>query len=838
MNKLLFLLLFSPILSFSQQQISGVLVDTKTKETLPFATIITNNNQGTITNIDGEFILESDKKITELQISYIGYETKKITITESTSFIKIELTQNIESLNEVVITNLENPALRIVRNAIKNKKKNNIETSLNTFKFKAYNKLVVTANPDSIKGGFDSIYKITKGVKKLLRIDSTNYEFKKDIDRSHLYLTEKIAEHTFEKGKKKKETILASRMAGFKQPLYELLAINIQDFSFYNETYTVAGTKYVNPIADNALKQYEYQILDTIKHSNGNSFMIHFKPKKKGASVGLEGVLYIDNQSYAITSAISELRGVVDVKATQKFNYLESNNTWFPIQTEINIKKGNNTENMSLFGVISVTGSERKKDSTIVHSNKTNNEDYIFFNSKTKHFDIEINKPVTVKKSANTIEVVDEAYDRNEEYWNTYRTDSITKRGKETYVVIDSIIEKEGVEDKIALARGLMKGKYATKYIDLDLGKIISLNNYEGLRVGFGGITNTNFSKKYRIESYVAYGTKDKDFKYHFGGAVRLNRDSNTWLGASHTNDIKEAASLDFIAENNSFLGLNPRNINISKFYNYKVNEIHLEHDFQPNLEAKLKLSAGKYTPKFNYQYISNTNLLSDYKLTTATIGFKYNPKSEYMNSPIGKTRIKNAYPQYTLQVTKSFDNILESDFDFTQINFKINHQIKRINAATTSFLLQGGIVFGEAPISHLYNATPNYTYKNPWIDRVTFAGKNSFETMGFNEFISDKYAMFQVKHKLFKRLKISKKVKPQITLVSRAAIGDIENPINHTGFTFKKMNKGYFESGLEINQIYKGFGLSTFYRYGSYQNSEWSDNLAVKLTYSLSLGF
>jgi hypothetical protein len=838
MNKLLFLLLFSPILSFSQQQISGVLVDTKTKETLPFATIITNNNQGTITNIDGEFILESDKKITELQISYIGYETKKITITESTSFIKIELTQNIESLNEVVITNLENPALRIVRNAIKNKKKNNIETSLNTFKFKAYNKLVVTANPDSIKGGFDSIYKITKGVKKLLRIDSTNYEFKKDIDRSHLYLTEKIAEHTFEKGKKKKETILASRMAGFKQPLYELLAINIQDFSFYNETYTVAGTKYVNPIADNALKQYEYQILDTIKHSNGNSFMIHFKPKKKGASVGLEGVLYIDNQSYAITSAISELRGVVDVKATQKFNYLESNNTWFPIQTEINIKKGNNTENMSLFGVISVTGSERKKDSTIVHSNKTNNEDYIFFNSKTKHFDIEINKPVTVKKSANTIEVLDEAYDRNEEYWNTYRTDSITKRGKETYVVIDSIIEKEGVEDKIALARGLMKGKYATKYIDLDLGKIISLNNYEGLRVGFGGITNTNFSKKYRIESYVAYGTKDKDFKYHFGGAVRLNRDSNTWLGASHTNDIKEAASLDFIAENNSFLGLNPRNINISKFYNYKVNEIHLEHDFQPNLEAKLKLSAGKYTPKFNYQYISNTNLLSDYKLTTATIGFKYNPKSEYMNSPIGKTRIKNAYPQYTLQVTKSFDNILESDFDFTQINFKINHQIKRINAATTSFLLQGGIVFGEAPISHLYNATPNYTYKNPWIDRVTFAGKNSFETMGFNEFISDKYAMFQVKHKLFKRLKISKKVKPQITLVSRAAIGDIENPINHTGFTFKKMNKGYFESGLEINQIYKGFGLSTFYRYGSYQNSEWSDNLAVKLTYSLSLGF
>ena len=51
-------------------------------------------------------------------------------------------------------------------------------------------------------------------------------------------------------------------------------------------------------------------------------------------------------------------------------------------------------------------------------------------------------------------------------------------------------------------------------------------------------------------------------------------------------------------------------------------------------------------------------------------------------------------------------------------------------------------------------------------------------------------------------------------------------------------MNKGYFESGLELNQIFKGLGLSTYYRYGAYQNPEWSDNLAVKLTYRLSFGF
>ncbi|MFT7497907.1 MAG: hypothetical protein ACI8QP_000488 [Porticoccaceae bacterium] len=839
MKNIFFVLFLFPVFCFSQHTISGVLIDSKTAEVLPFATIITNHNQGVITNVDGNFILNSPEEVSEIRISYIGYETRKIAIDKNTSFVKIELSQNIESLNEVVITNKENPALRIIRNAIKNKKQNDIEQSLNTFKFKAYNKLLVTAHPDSIQGGIDTIYKLIKGVKEFVKVDSTNYEFKKEIDRHHLYLTEKISEHTFEIGKKKKETILASRMAGFKQPIYEFLAITIQDFSFYNETYTVAGTKYINPIADKAIKEYDYNILDTVNNNHGQSFMIHFKPKNKREIVGLEGVLYIDNESYAITNAISELRGILDVKATQTFKYIDSDNIWFPTITHIEFKKGKNDEAISFFGgMIGFSNDEKEKDSTIIKSKRKKPEDVSYFSSKTTHFDIEVNTSISIKKSSNTIEVAEDAYQKSEEYWNTYRKDSITKRGTETYVVIDSILEKEGVEKKINLARNIVKGYYPTKYINLDLGKIINLNNYEGLRIGFGGITNSTFSRKYRLESYVAYGTKDKEIKYHIGGAIRLNKDSYTWLGASYTNDIKEAASLDFIAENNTFSVINPRNLNISKFYKYKVANLFIEHDIQPNLESVLKLSAGEFEPTFEYKYISNQKLLSEFNLTTATLGLHYSPKNEYMNSPIGKTRIKNAFPQYTLQVTKSFDNILDSDFNFTQVNFKINHQLKKLRGSSTRFLLQGGIVFGEAPITHLYNSTPNYTFKNPWTKRITFAGKNSFETMGYNEFISDKYAMFQVKHRFFKHIKITKNLHPQISLISRVAIGDLENPINHTGFQFKTMNKGYFESGMEINELFKGFGLSAFYRYGSYQNPEWSDNLAIKLTYHLNLGF
>ncbi len=476
-----------------------------------------------------------------------------------------------------------------------------------------------------------------------------------------------------------------------------------------------------------------------------------------------------------------------------------------------------------------------KKDS-IKNTKKKGPEAITYFLSKTKNFNIQINTPITIKKSSTTIKFDDNAATKSETFWNNFRTDSITAKDKKTYQFIDSIAKKEHVERKIKLARSILKGFYPTKYIDLNLGKIINLNNYEGLRLGFGGVTNNAFSSKFRLNSYVAYGIKDTNFKYRFGGSIRLNKDTNTWLSANYTNDIKEAASLDFIAENTSFSPINPRNLNISKFYNYKTISLALKHDIQSNFETKLQLSTGDYTPVFNYQFISTSKILSKYQLTLATIGFQYNPENEYMNSPIGKLKTKDNYPQFTFQIAKSFENILQSDFNFTQINLRILENIKPLKAGVTKILIEGGIVFGEAPISHLFNSAPNYTFKNPWRRRINLAGTNSFETMGYNEFISDQFAAVHIKH-LLKPLKLFKHFKPQFTLVTRAVIGNITNPDYQTGLQFKSLKKGYLESGIELNSLFKGFGLSAHYRYGAYSNPIWSDNLAVKLTFKLNLG-
>lgn len=833
MKKLFFLVIFlAPIITIGQSSFSGVIKDSKTKEPLPFATIVTNNGLGEITDSYGRFTIKTQTTVQKITISYIGYKSKTVSTTKNKSYLHIFLEPSQESLSEVVITAKENPAIRIIKNAINSRKRNNIITALNSFKYSAYNKLLITADPDSISGNIDSVFVKRNNKRVFKKLDSSNYKFKKQIDKQHLYITEKIAEHTFKRGKNKKETVLASRMAGFKIPVYELLALNLENFTFYNEKYRLVGNNYVNPLSKNALKNYYYKILDTLKRSDHNTYMIYYKHIKQEDAVGLEGVLYINSKSYALEKGVAELRGKVNVKATQNFKFKPKHNIWFPDETSISIRKGKSNKNVNIFGGVIRFVNNSPTDS-IMRTNQKDMSDVTYLLSKTKISNIAINKPVKVINSAATIEINDDANSKDQSYWNKYRSDSITQRGLEAYRILDSLTAAQGVEKKLNIARKVFKGYFPTKYFDIDLSQIINFNNYEGFRVGFGGTTNNTISDRFKFSGYTGYGFKDKAIKFGINASARLHKSNNTWLTAGYADDLEEAAKMDFLLENTSFSLTNTRKLNISQFYNFKEFNVGLSHDIFPNLESIIVLKHGQYIPKFNYQYKN----ITDFKLTTATAGFKWTPFSKYMNSPFGKIPVKNGWPKINVQITKSFDNVMSSDFDFTKVNFKMEYRVKTLKNSSTTFLAQGGMVFGNAPLTHLYNASANYRLRNPWITRVNFAGANSFETMTYNEFISNRYIMLQARHN-FRSFKITKKIQPNISLVTRFAIGTIDKPQNHQEVSFKKMNKGYLESGFQLNDIYGGLGLGTFYRHGSYKNNKFSDNLALKLTYVLSLGF
>ena len=75
---ILFLLLC--LNSFAQVKISGVVVDSQ-NQSVPFANIVfTGSTVGTVSDENGKFYLESDKTYTEIEVSFLGFETAKILI--------------------------------------------------------------------------------------------------------------------------------------------------------------------------------------------------------------------------------------------------------------------------------------------------------------------------------------------------------------------------------------------------------------------------------------------------------------------------------------------------------------------------------------------------------------------------------------------------------------------------------------------------------------------------------------------------------------------------------------------------------------------------------------
>ncbi|MDW5289287.1 hypothetical protein [Formosa sp. PL04] len=395
----------------------------------------------------------------------------------------------------------------------------------------------------------------------------------------------------------------------------------------------------------------------------------------------------------------------------------------------------------------------------------------------------------------------------------------------------DSIKAKK----KADLIHSISKGNIPLKYFNLNLRYLVKFNQYEGIRTGLGGTTNTKLSEKFKINGYLVYGFKDGQYKYSLGTGFRLNQKHNTWLNASYTNDIQEVASTDFLTDKRTFEFLEPRLLNISLFYQHITNAISLERDLGPKLKSKTQFSTSYIEPKFDYQFVTDDGTYSKYQLTMAIMSVNWSPFDIFKPTPQGFEKQEDGYPKFMLQYSQSFKGPLDGDFNFYKLDFRATYHFIHNKESHSEIDIASGIAIGDTPLTHLYHAYPNNINKATIMQRFSVAGLNSFETMYFNEFFSDKFSIIQFKH-FFRPFYYSTFSRPRLVVLSRFAIGNMQNIQRHQGITFNTLEKGYYESGFEIDQLIFGFGLSFTYRYGPYHLPELEDNIALKFTFNVTL--
>ena len=120
--KYIFPLFFFNTLAFAQVKISGRIIDAQSGEPLPYVNIVFKNAQeGTITDFDGNYFLQSENNFDSIVVNFIGYVSITKSIETGISQMNIGLQPEAHGLTEFVIKPGANPALPIIKKAQKNK---------------------------------------------------------------------------------------------------------------------------------------------------------------------------------------------------------------------------------------------------------------------------------------------------------------------------------------------------------------------------------------------------------------------------------------------------------------------------------------------------------------------------------------------------------------------------------------------------------------------------------------------------------------------------------------------------------------------------------------------
>ena len=712
----------------------------------------------------------------------------------------------------------------LVNNIVRVQNNNNLKAT--DFSYSFYEKSIVSAYPDSISASIDTVYKNKKKTKFI--VDSSSFKFKKIITKQHVYQTEKVSTISVVKGKKK-ETIIGLKMAGLKQPVYELLGQEFMPFDLSKKQLKILQFTFHNPFTTEGSLKYKFEITDTITTEKGKEIVVHFESKKNIFKNKIKGSVSINLKTFSIAKSTFYINSIINVKTETVFDWFNNGKSWFPVSQTLLVTKGKGKHNIDFLG------------ETVQFDNMTSSTSKKYDYSNDLYVKIErdftgYNFTEKPKKQLYQIHIDKSATRTNPAFFKTILKDTLDNRSQNTYQTLDSLVTATKIERKIYFGKKLINGQIPFGFVDVRARDLFKYNNYEGFRLGLGLSTNDRLLPYFKLFGYGAYGTKDGVFKGQFGNSFRVSKNTDTWISGSFTNDLTEFADLSLLPDNKRFRLYDPRPFNISTFYNHQSYELTFESKFIPKVETTLKINRCRIDPLFNYDFITPSKTYDIYNLTLATLSLEWSPNSKFLQAPQEILEVEKGFPKVILQISHAIPNVLSDNIEFTKIDARIYQEKKHLSGQKTTFLLQTGINLGNAPLSHLYSVSPNNLDREAILSRITFANKTSFETMYFNEFYSDRYSLFQLKH-YFNKFQISKSIKPTLILGSKVAFGGFSHPENHLGIAFKTMEKGFYESGFELQNIFKGFGLSTYYRYGPYQLEKFDRNIAIKLSFTLNLG-
>lgn len=788
------------VTTYSQlYSIKGIVKDKLTNEKLSYANIrVSGTSTGTAANSEGEFELKLNSGNYTLIISYIGYksDTIRINLTEHKN-LKIFLEPISIKLSEVTVVPKINPAIELIKNAIKYRKER--EQKLNSYIFNAYTKVLIKTTKDIVAS--DRSVGVSLGEKDTGNLKITG-------------IIENESRGYYKKPNHYKEEIIARKQAANLPSSINILTGGRFLQNFYSNDIRFYNRKLLSPLADDALDFYYYLIKDTLAIDNHKVYKIYFEPIDT-SNPGFLGDIYLIDSSYSLLKLDIFLNDAANpgkffnkVNIFQQFSTYE-NQIYMPIDYRLFVE-GN------LFGLV--------KFGFEINS--------IYYNYQ---FNTEIDDNIF---DMAILKVLSDADKKDSSYWKSIQSIPNTNEEIAAYKRIDSL---EHVPRSFWDNNSIFSNRwyFTDNYSITGPLEIYSFNRVTGHQLNFGFYIDEELDKRFNSYFEIGYGFSDKKYKTELS--------MNYLWGEYRTGKI----SLNIF---NKLVDLFGENISYSKFTSSLLSLFN-KYDFRDYYYTK-----GWELQLFDEIFpvlglgVGFINRTDNNAFNNSDFSFFYKSRKYRENKLIYENKINAVTAQFTIDIRKFIENgytrqrvsrgeifskfsgnviissksLLKSQSEFKIYRFNLYGNINSFKSTSFVYNVENIFSEGAVPFQMMYALSGN----------INNLGKNfTFRTIRLGEVFGDRgfilNTQYDFKDELFRMLKIPLLKNSQLTLkchFNAALISVSEKSKNILMHSYKEFKHPFYELGFGIGHILLPFSLEFTWKLNHRDNNNFVVGLNVLL--------
>ncbi|HEY9194610.1 MAG TPA: DUF5686 family protein, partial [Mucilaginibacter sp.] len=706
--------------------VSGIVTEALTGKPLSFISVkFAGTNSGAVTDSVGHFLLSRPGLYYKVTFSYVGYQPVTRTIKAGqANTVQVSMRGSPNQLKEVAIKstrkvkyrNKGNPAVELIQQVIDHKAQNRME-SADYLQYDLYERT-----------GFSFFHISDKLVRMFNRykfmLDSSQVIHGEKQRSLPVFFSEKLSENYYRKNPSKNIQVLKAQKdlnilkfidtAGLSVYIKRLYGNNID---IYDNNIFIITNQFLSPIADHAPAFYKFFITDTIKSGNEKLVEISFTPRNKGDLLFEGKLLVTQDGRYAVQSCDLNVNKQINI------NFMRS------LQVRLDFERYQD-------GRYYLKKSDVKADFGLLKEKGL----AVFGERSVMFSNYKLNKPMPQDfYEGKSEQQAADTHQSDSAFWAGNRPDSLTAGQAKAYADVKRLEKMHSFKRDTWWAATLTGGYANTGPVQIGpLGSSYAYDTQEGSRFQVGGRTTTSLSKDIYLGGFVAYGIRDKIFKYNPAIYFSLNktpfyRFPNDYFKLSYMYDVNVPGYNYAIT--NAQTALTSFSTGKTDYWIYsRIFAVDYVKDFESHFSYDVTFKTWSQQAAGTLLFQMNDavgGLVNKLNTTEAGISLRYAPHEQILQGTQYRRTIYSKYPIYNFRLTHDFNGLFNGEYAFTKFTGSVYKRFYLSQLGTTDITVLGGYLAGKVPFPLLFISAANQS--------ISYSPEG-YNNMNYLEFVSDHY--------------------------------------------------------------------------------------------------